>query len=71
VRIVRKISLSRFAPTEAFLHGLAGGGHGHGVEPPAFLGIQRLPVAESIGDVDEKTVAGFSRQKAEADDLAG
>jgi len=27
-----------FAPTETFLHGLASGGNGHGVEPPALLG---------------------------------
>lgn len=39
------------APADAFLHGLAGGGDGHGVKPPAFFGCQRFPVVQGIGNI--------------------
>jgi len=39
------------APTKAFLQSLPGGGHGHGVKPPALLGGEGLPIPQSIRDV--------------------
>ena len=52
----------RFAPAETFLHGLTGGGHRHGVEPPALFRSQRFPVAQGIRDVVGR---GFFHSPAE------
>jgi hypothetical protein len=42
-------STQRLAPAAPFLHGLAGGGHGHGVEPPALFGARASQLRKALG----------------------
>ena len=43
-RVVGQGGPQRLAPANAFLHGLAGGGDGRGVEPPACLTKSGTPL---------------------------
>ena len=64
-RIVGKGSTECFAPANALLHGLTIGGDGHGIEPPAFFGRERIPVAECIRNIVGRSVLNCPTQDAE------